>query len=155
MNLTDTILNRTSCRSYDGTALIAHWEEAMLWAADHTPSAGNIRPLTFRAVTDAQIRTLLAQDAAHQDWIATAPLIIVILADYAKIERKYHRRGRQYALLEAGHAAQNICLMATAFELGSCCVGAFRESRVLQSLGLDVNCGLTPVYMVTVGRKKI
>ena len=117
------------------------------------PSAGGIGVLDRSVLAVSQITKTQLAEAARQSWIADATLVVVLLADFPKIERKYHSRGHQYALLEAGHAAQNICLTATELGLGSCCVGAFRESAVLKTLALEKS-GLTPVYMVAVGRKK-
>ena len=150
MNVIDAILTRRSCRSFQqGIKLDPKTEVPLFEAACRTPSAGGIFPLTIRSTS----KPAELAHAAHQPWIADASLAIVILADYAKIQQKYHSRGRQYDLLEAGHAAQNICLAATELGLGSCCVGAFRESKVLKALGLE-NSGLTPVYMVVAGREK-
>lgn len=150
MNVLGAITARRSCRHFTSEPLSNQEAVTMMVAARNTPSAGGIRPLT---IYECRNMAALAR-STWQSWFPSAATAFVILADFAKIERKYRRRGRQYALLEAGHAAQNICLAATELGLGSCCVGAFRESRVLQALGLERNCGLTPVYMVVVGRKK-
>lgn len=150
MNVLEAIRKRRSCRQFSNAPIPYHEAETLFAAALLAPSAGRLRTLTILPSLNAAAFA----EAASQPWIASAPSVFVILADLPKIERKYHSRGRQYALLEAGHAAQNICLTATELGLGSCCVGAFRESKVLKALGLDRNCGLTPVYLVVVGRKK-
>jgi nitroreductase len=52
--------------------------------------------------------------------------------------------------LEAGHAAQNICLQAEALGLGSVMIGAFSDRDVaslLQSVGRQ------PLYLIPLGRK--
>lgn len=155
MNTLDAILARRSCRNFIPNSTIPPPNRSVLAQAfNAAPSAGGIRPLTAYYPENQTVIADLAA-AAHQPWIANASLVVVILADFPKIARKYHARGHQYALLEAGHAAQNVCLVATDLGLGSCCVGSFRESRVLDAIGLNLNtqpdCGLTPIYMVAVG----
>ena len=53
--------------------------------------------------------------------------------------------------MEAGHAAQNIYLQATALDLGMVTVGAFYDDRVKAIMGIPEN--ETPLYVIPVGRK--
>ena len=57
---------------------------------------------------------------------------------------------RSRVLFEAGHVAQAICLVAAEHDLGSLCVGGFRDARLNQFLNFD---GTTQavVYCVGVG----
>jgi len=52
--------------------------------------------------------------------------------------------------MEAGHAAQNIYLQATALNLGMVTVGAFHGDRVRRILGMPNN--EAPLYVIPVGR---
>jgi len=54
--------------------------------------------------------------------------------------------------MEAGHAAQNICLEATALKLGAVTIGAFEDNRVKSCLLLPEN--ESPLYIIPVGRLK-
>jgi nitroreductase len=51
--------------------------------------------------------------------------------------------------MEAGHAAQNVLLTATALGLAAYPLGAFEDARVAQVLRLGR--GEAPVYLVPVG----
>ncbi|MEK7722058.1 MAG: nitroreductase family protein [Elusimicrobiota bacterium] len=51
--------------------------------------------------------------------------------------------------MEAGHAAQNVLLMAGALNLGAAVVGAFDDGRVASVTGLSGK--ETPLYLVPVG----
>ena len=56
-----------------------------------------------------------------------------------------------YVWLEAGHAAQNLLLQATALDLRAVPVGAFRDEAVQRLLQLDR--GEQPLYLLPVGKQ--
>lgn len=85
-----------------------------------------------------------------QEFVSLSNAVFVTVYNPRKIEREYGNKSRDYALLECGHIAQNILLMATALRLGSVPVGAFSQRR-LSGL-LELKPGKTPLYMVCVGR---
>ena len=68
--------------------------------------------------------------------MAGAPVSLVLTAEYARIERKYGARGKRYALIEVGHAGQNIFLQAEALGLGAGIVGAFDDAGLARALQL-------------------
>jgi SagB-type dehydrogenase family enzyme len=72
------------------------------------------------------------QDAAFgQGPVGRGAAVFVIAAVFTRTTKVYGERGIKYVHLEAGHAAQNLCLMATALGLGSVVVGAFDDDAVL------------------------
>ncbi|MBC7360007.1 MAG: SagB/ThcOx family dehydrogenase [Desulfacinum sp.] len=96
------------------------------------------------------LRGELCREALHQRFVEEAPVSVVFSAVYDRITGRYGRRGIRYAHLEAGHAAQNLCLQAVALGLGSVVVGAFRDEGVRRVLGLGEE--EVPLYLVPVGR---
>jgi SagB-type dehydrogenase family enzyme len=99
-------------------------------------------------VLDGDRREHVAEAALDQDWIAEAPAILVIAAVYERTARKYKRRSQRYVHIEAGHAAQNIYLQATALGLGTTMVGAFHDDELARAVGLkrdEEPIGLLPV----------
>ncbi|WP_434045372.1 MULTISPECIES: SagB/ThcOx family dehydrogenase [Sorangium] len=64
---------------------------------------------------------------------------------------RYGERGYRYLLLEAGHAAQNLCLAATALDVPHVPVGGFDDDRVNAGLQLPRHREAT-VYSVVLGR---
>jgi len=70
---------------------------------------------------------------------------------YGRITGKYGDRGIRYVLIEIGHAAQNVCLQATAMGLGSVTIGAFSDQEVGRLLNLSE--GEEPLYIIPIGRQ--
>jgi len=53
--------------------------------------------------------------------------------------------------MEAGHAAQNVCLQAVSLNLGTVVVGAFRDDEVSKILNLPDK--ERPLYILPVGKR--
>jgi SagB-type dehydrogenase family enzyme len=70
-------------------------------------------------------------------FVRDANVVVFIAAVFARTQKKYGPRGYRYILLEAGHVAQNLCLLATEQGLGSLCMGGFMDSKLNRFLGLD------------------
>ncbi|MBI2869761.1 MAG: SagB/ThcOx family dehydrogenase [Chloroflexi bacterium] len=101
-------------------------------------------------VREGDLRDSLAGAALDQAAIREAPVDIVIAAVYARTAARYGDRGTRYVHLEAGHAAQNLCLQGVALGLGSVVIGAFYDEPVRERLGMP--SGESPLYIVPVGR---
>ena len=95
------------------------------------------------------LRQRLADAAIGQRAIATAPVSLVIAADYERTRLRYRNRTERYVHMEAGHAAQNVYLQAAALGLGTVAVGAFDDSGVKELLALTGN--LQPLYILPAG----
>lgn len=86
----------------------------------------------------------------NQYWFAQAGIIAVLTGVPRRTARKYGDRGYRYLLLEAGHVAQNIALVAAALGLGSCCGGGFYDDELAGLLLADVEDEV-PLYAIAVG----
>lgn len=95
------------------------------------------------------LRGKLARASLSQMWMAGAPVNLVIIAEYGRITGKYGQRGVRYALMEAGHIAQNIFLQAEALRLKAGIVGAFDDAKVTEILTLPKNH--EPLLIMPVG----
>lgn len=100
---------------------------------------------------DGDKRAELAEAALGQEWVKEGAVSIVFTAVYQRTTGKYGERGIRYVHMEAGHAAQNLCLQATALGLGAVTVGAFHEDELSQLLNLPAE--EEPLYVIPVGRK--
>lgn len=83
-------------------------------------------------------------------FVAEANLLLAFVARFSRMQSKYGPRGYRYILLEAGHAAQNVCLRAAELDLATLCIGGFIDSELNAALGLDdTEAGV--VYAVAAG----
>jgi len=101
-------------------------------------------------VIDGDKRVELADAALAQPWVKAGAIVIVFTAVYDRTTGKYGDRGIRYVHMEAGHAAQNLCLQATAMGLGAVTVGAFHDEQVTKLLNLPED--EQPLYIIPVGR---
>ena len=100
---------------------------------------------------DGDMRAELAEAALGQAWVKEGAVSIVFTAVYERTTVKYGDRGVRYVHMEAGHAAQNLCLQATALGLGAVTVGAFHDEEVTRLLNLPAD--EQPLYIIPVGRR--
>ena len=101
-------------------------------------------------VAGGDLRSPLADAALGQSAVRKAPVVIAVVAHERKTTVKYGERGVRYVHLEAGHAAQNLCLQASALGLGTVLIGAFSDKDVASLLGSQ---DLQPLYLIPLGRK--
>lgn len=66
---------------------------------------------------------------------ARPPVILAISVVFARTQKKYLERGYRFALLEAGHIAQNFVLTATALGMNSLCMGGYWDDPFNDLLG--------------------
>jgi SagB-type dehydrogenase family enzyme len=103
-------------------------------------------------VAEGDPRNDLSRASLHQTWMAQPPLNLVITAEYGRITLKYGERGTRYAMIEAGHMAQNIFLQAEALGLGAGIVGAYDDRQVIRVLRIPKSH--EPLLIMPVGYKR-
>jgi SagB-type dehydrogenase family enzyme len=116
------------------------------------PGIYHYRPVGHELATvmAGDVRARLARASLDQASVGDAPVDVVISAVYARTTDRYGDRGTRYVHLEAGHAAQNLCLQATALGLGAVTVGAFSDEQVKEVLRLADE--EEPLYVIPIGR---
>ncbi len=93
----------------------------------------------------------LAAAAYGQEFIAVAPVAIVVCADAEQSAQRYGQRGRDlYCLQDTAAAVEHILLAAVASGLGACWVGAFDERRAARVLNLPHRH--RPVAILPIGK---
>lgn len=100
---------------------------------------------------DGDRRDGLANAALGQGSVRDGAVAFVFTGVYERTTGKYGDRGIRYVHIEVGHAAENLCLQATAMGLGSVTVGAFSDEQVARLLNLPE--GEQPLYIIPVGGK--
>ena len=176
--LSESLLERRSVRSYSPETITEEDLSLLLASAcgisdpvnslRTAPSGGATYPLDLYVVSETGVeeyvpedhslvvikegdtRSSLAHHSYRQSFIARAPVTFVICADYPRITSRYRDRGIRYAILEAGHIAQNIHLACVSLGYGSVAVGAYDDDDVANALGIEGRGHV--IYLVTAGK---
>jgi len=132
-----------------------------------SPSAGALYPLelyvaritgterylpawhALQRLDSADARPRLCAGAHGQDALRRAPVVIALAAVWERTRRSYGRRAERFVWLEAGHAAQNLLLQATALGLATVPIGAFDDSLIRDALRLSPR--ESPLYLIPIG----
>lgn len=110
-------------------------------------SAHALRVLrTGESVAD-EFRAAFAGDAVD---VENAGAVLALTGAFWRSKAKYGPRGYRYALMEAGHVAQNVALACAAFGLGSVPVGGFYDDDLNDALDVD-GVNEAAVYALVVG----
>jgi len=177
MSLEQALVTRRSVREFLNRNLNYSQLGQLAWAGQGiteenaglrtAPSAGAIYPVTLYFATEQglfvykpqghtldqvenkDIRADLSKAALNQSAVADAACDIIIAGSVKQVGAKYGRNGRTFAVLEAGHIAQNIHLQAVALGLGSVPVGAFEDGTVRKTCRMPRE--LEPFYIIPVG----
>lgn len=76
--ITDLLKNRFSVRKFQPGPIPQHVLDEILEAGRLSPSGGNEQPWRFGVITDSDLIAQIAQLAHRQEWMAHAPLLIVL-----------------------------------------------------------------------------
>jgi SagB-type dehydrogenase family enzyme len=112
----------------------------------------NVRDHALEPLRAGFDSSALAEAVLAAPLLENANVLVFMTAVFERTLHKYGNRGYRYILLEAGHAAQNLCLLATERGLATLCVGAFIDNAVNAFLELDPRTEL-PLYCVGVGAR--
>lgn len=158
-----SLLSHRSVRAFDPAPLDAGTLEWLIAAAQSAPSSSNLQTWSVVAVEDAERKARLAEFAGNQAHVREAPLVLVWLADLARLRSLAQQaqvpiEGADYldsslmGVIDAVLAAQNAVVAAQSLGLGTVYLGAIRNQpeRVAQELGLPA--GVFAVVGLCVGR---
>ena len=150
MQTMDCIRDRRSVREYKPDPIPENIIEEILEAAGQAPSSGNVQDWEFVVVKNPETKAKIAKAAWEQDFIATAPVLIVVCTDIDRVAAAYGNRGETLCSVQNTSAAiQNLMLAAWDKEIGSCWVGAFNEATIKDILVLPTN--IRPLAIITLG----
>lgn len=149
MDLGDCIEGRTSVRNFKPDPVDDSIVSEALRMANLAPSAGNLQARDFVVVRDISSKRALAAAAYNQDFISTAPVVIVCCANLQRIKHYQERGATLYCLQDAAAAIENMILFLHSKGIGSVWVGAFDEKRAGAALELPTHA--RPVAIVPIG----
>ncbi len=155
---------RKSMRVYDAARPVTPAQKRqLLEAALAAPTAGCMCLYTILDITDQAFKDRLAVLCDHQPFIATAPVVLLFLADWqrwydsfaAAMPGKEIRTPAEGDLLlsaaDALIAAQNVVVAADALGLGSCYIGDILENGEEVAALLHIPRFAMPVAMLCIG----
>lgn len=146
----ECIRERRSVRDYKPDPIPEETIKEIIEAATHAPSSGNVQDWEFIIIRNLETKTKIAAAAWEQDFIARAPVVLVVCSDLDRISAAYGTRGETlYSIQNTSAAIQNLLLAAWEKEVGSCWVGAFNESTLRDILVLPTN--IRPLAIITLG----
>jgi FMN reductase (NADPH) len=167
----EVIENRRSIRVYDPTPLGEAERDAILHAAMRAPTAGAMMLYTILEVTDQAAKDKLAVTCDHQPFIATAPFLLLFLADYQRWMDLYAAAGCEQraaelgipvrppaegdlilALMDALIAAQTAVIAAESLGIGSCYIGDIIENWETHQALFDLPRYTFPAALVCFGK---
>lgn len=137
MNVLDAINARQSIRAFQTRSIEPEKLEAILAAANRAASAANLQAYQIYIVRRAALKQALVAAAAGQQFLATAPVVLVFAVEPGRSAAKYGARGEQlYCMQDACAAVCNAMLAAVELGLGTCWVDAVDEALAGRVLGL-------------------
>jgi nitroreductase len=150
MELEDVVKKRRSIREYQKKDILEEILLKILNNARYAPSAGFTQVQEFIVVKDRKQKERLAKAALDQDFIAEAPVVIVVVSNWKRAYWKYGERAVNfYSITDASLSAMIILLSATNYGLGACPIGAFYEDEVKEILNLPDY--VKPVFIIPIG----
>lgn len=141
-----TIQNRISLRNYDTKEITKEHLDMILDSAMAAPTAGNQMLYSIIVIKDQKTKEKLSKSCDNQPFIATAPVLLLFVADQSKWFQYYKQNGvpafaqEKGLLFEAPQesdlilacedtmaAAQNAVIAAESLGIGSCYIGDIIE----------------------------
>lgn len=149
-NAIETIMTRTSIRSFTDRAVSADTVEMLLRAGMAAPTAVNLQPWHFVVVNDrAKIDELGGNGRQSQMW-HESPLVIVVCGN---MEKAMEGVGQAFWVQDCSAATENILLAAHALGLGAVWTGCYpieeRVANISQVLGLPEH--IVPLCVIVMG----
>ncbi len=149
-NAIETIMTRTSIRSFTDRAVSADTVEMLLRAGMAAPTAVNLQPWHFVVVNDrAKIDELGGNGRQSQMW-HESPLVIVVCGN---MEKAMEGVGQAFWVQDCSAATENILLAAHALGLGAVWTGCYpieeRVANISQVLGLPEH--IVPLFAIVMG----
>jgi len=133
MDVLETIEKRRSVRVYEDKPIPEEKLRKILEAARLAPSARNCQDYQLVVVKNEKMRKKIASEATSESFIGAAPVIIVAVA----LDPEYIMPGGIPAHpVDLAIAVDHMTLVAVEEGLGSCWIGAFKQGRIKEILGI-------------------
>ena len=166
----EVIQKRKSVRSYQDRSIPEDVKQTILQAAIRAPTAGNMMLYSIIEVTDQATKDRLVETCDDQPFIASAPLVLLFLADYqrwmdyfehADVAARLEQVGEpmlvpgegdlMLAACDALIAAQTAVIAAESLGIGSCYIGDILENFEIHQEMFSLPKYAVPICMLCFG----
>jgi len=162
--LMEALNNRQSIREFDTEDLSLQQLSDLLWAANGinrpdenkrtAPTAMNNQEIDIYVsvksgvyLYDAAFHSLKAikegdyrKDMGRQDFVATAPVVLVYVADFGKMSFALDKKTKTfYTAVDVGYISQNVYLFAASENLATVVLGWISKDHIAKILNLNKN----------------
>lgn len=161
MNQTlDTLLNHRSIRRFNDEEISKENINAITKAALRAPTAGNMMMYSIIVIKNPKTLEALSASCDHQNFIKTAQVAMVFVADMSKWARYFKLNDIDYkayhgdfilSLNDTLIAAQNAVIAAESLGIGTCYIGDIIENFEYHQDLLDLPQYVFPCTMVVFG----
>lgn len=111
----------------------------------------NVLEHSLELILEQDLSNWLSKTMGKETWVLSSSTVFIISGVFDRTRIKYGDRGYRYALLEAGHLAQNFCLLATELGLGSCPIGGYVDSETDKLLDIQ-HTKESVLYLIAIGK---
>jgi Nitroreductase len=157
----DQIYERKSVRQYLDKDITKEDKKLIFDSIIQAPTAGNMSLYSVIEVSDQSIKDKLVISCDNQPFIASAPLVLVFLADYKRWFDLFSHYSNDLRSLDSGDlflamsdaliAAQNAVVAAESLGIGSCYIGDILEKYEYHQELFKLPNGVIPVGMLCFG----
>lgn len=158
----ETILSHSSVRGFQPHDLPHGTLELLVAAAQSASTSSNLQLWSVVAVEEPRRKSRLASLAGEQQFIRDAPLLLVWLADLARLDGiaadrgeavagTHHLEAFVLAVVDAALAAQNALLAAESLGLGGVYIGALRNQPEQAAAELGLPPHVFAVFGMAIG----
>jgi nitroreductase len=155
MDVAEAIGRRRSIRKYSGEPLDRETLITLLEAARLAPSGNNTQPWRFLVVDDPAMRGNLARVCHDQQWMATAPVHIVVCADLGarvdvmeRFDEDTPGMDAKRVIRDTAIAIDHLMLQAVELGLGTCWIGWYVQEEIRPLLGIPEHVFVLGVIVV-------
>lgn len=166
----EVIQNRRSVRAFQDRPIDRHTVDLIINSAMRAPTAGNMMLYSVIEIEDQLLKEKLSISCDNQPFIATAPLVLLFLADYQRwfdfflasgVESYCDAEGTELrfpgegdlllACCDALIAAQTAVIAAEALDIGSCYIGDIMENYEYHQELFDLPPYTFPITLLCFG----
>ena len=157
----DVIMSRTSIRSFTGDPVSKDQLETILKAGMAAPTAMNMQPWRFVAVTDKDKIASVFGSGPRSEMFSTAGAVIVVCGQKTVMQRPFGQpdapeteQPNMFWFEDCSAAAENVLLAAKALGLGAVWTAGYpaeeRTAPIAAALGIPENIGVLCIIPVGV-----